>query len=102
MKRTRLNKIGKVGRNNLKANKEIAQMWLDKGIDFCELGLTVCIQRMLPLQNVHRHKRMWYRNQPEKLSDFKQVVRGCTACHNRIENDKQLTEAVFFNLRGSE
>lgn len=102
MKRTRLNKIGKVGKANLDANRKIAQMWIENGIDYCELGLTVCIQRMLPLQNVHRHKRMWYRNQPEKLFDWKQVVRGCTACHNKIEHDKQLTEAVFFNLRGSE
>ncbi len=54
------------------------------------------------LTNVHRHKRFWYLRHPELLFDFNQVVRGCVACHNLIEHNKELTEQVFLKLRGPE
>lgn len=101
MKRTPLKRIGKIGEANLKANKILKQLFLDKGIDYCEIGLPRCVKTWT-LANVHRHKRMWYKSNLELLYDFKQVVRGCTPCHETIENDKELTEAIFLKLRGPE
>lgn len=102
-----INQIGKVGKINQTANKELAKLWLKKDICSCELGEVLYqlghpVCGIFPLQNVHRHKRVWYRNQPEKLWDFKQVVRGCQSCHECIEKDKALTERVFHFLRGEE
>ena len=102
MLRTGLRNRGKQGAINAKANKKIAEMWEYEQINYCEIGLPGCM-RTWPLQNVHRHRRNWYYNQPELLWDFNQVVRGCQVCHEqldrRTEEAKQLTEEVFNRLR---
>lgn len=99
MKRTPLNKMGKVGRANLEANKILKEIFAGTG--YCELSLEGCM-RTWPLQFAHRHKRQWYQGDVKKLSDRQQVIVACQVCHERIENDKGLTEEVFNRLRGDE
>jgi hypothetical protein len=101
MKKTYLRKIGPIGEANLRANKDLTKIWKEKGIVTCEIGLPGCL-KIWALQNVHRHKRSWYRPNLELLSDFKQVLRGCTVCHQTIENDEELTDDIFMKIRGPE
>lgn len=97
-----MRKVGKVGKANLEANKKL------KGVltaTTCEIGalnwpeFTEC-KGPLFLQNVHKHKRSYYKGNADLLSDINEVVRGCTCCHNRIEHDRELTLKVFQALRG--
>jgi len=105
LKRSPLKRIGKVGRNNLIANRKLAELWIEKQIDYCELQFDGCLGDWL-LQNAHRHSRYWYRNQPEKLFDFKQVLRICQSCHNILDDTSKTTreqsEAIFKQLREDE
>jgi hypothetical protein len=98
MKRSYIKKIGKIGLINLEVNRKIKEMFLEKGIDKCEIRLPGCMITW-PLAPAHRHKRVWYYSQPELLSDFSQFVLACQRCHEKIENDKDLTEKVFKRLR---
>lgn len=93
-----MKKIGKVGLANREANNRLAQI-LPK--ECCEIRLPGCLVTW-PLHWCHRHKRSWYKGNVEKLSDKKQVVVGCQACHDKIEHNAELTEAVFNELRGNE
>lgn len=95
-----INKIGKIGKRNIDANKRLREMFDSRDIRFCELGLDGCDNFIL--QFCHRHKRLWYRDKPELLYCFKQVVIGCQSCHEKIEKDKSLTEKMFLLLRGQE
>ena len=101
MKRTPLKKIGRTGKANLEANKIIKEMLSEVTYPHCELNLSGCT-RNLYLTIAHRHKRAWYKSDPQKLSDRKQWVIACSPCHNTIEHNKDLTEKVFDNLRGNE
>lgn len=94
-----MKRIGKIGKRNIEANKKLKEMFA--GTEYCEIRLPGCM-RTWPLQFCHRHKRIYYRSCPDKLSDYKQVVVGCQACHDKIENSRQLTEEVFLRLRGDE
>ncbi len=99
LKRGKLRKVGRVGKANLEANKILALRFA--GVTQCELRLPGCFHTWL-LQRVHRHKRAWYKGDVAKLSNYQQVVIGCQHCHDRIEHDAELTEAVFNELRGPE
>lgn len=99
MKRTKLRRIGKIGHANLTANKRLAQYWMDEGITYCEIKLPGCWKNFY-LQNVHRNKRSFYKGNVDLLCNPKQVIRGCPPCHEKIENDKELTEKIFLKLRG--
>ncbi len=101
MKRSYLNRIGRQGKLNLRANRRIAEMWQEKKIFWCEIELEGCLQTWT-LQNCHRHKRLWYKHNQKLLYDYKQVIKGCQNCHNKIENNKELTELTFQELRGKE
>ena len=98
MKRTRLNKIGRTGRANIEARKRIAEIAEEKGLNHCELRFSGCTGSW-PLAPAHKNKRNYYQGDVEKLSDFKQWVVACTSCHDRIENNKELTKIVFEKLR---
>lgn len=98
-RRKPLKKIGLIGRANLEANKRLKKLF--SGVTRCEIGLEGCLVSW-PLQACHRHKRLWYKGDVDKLSDYKQVVIGCQNCHQQIEHDKELTESVFLELRGEE
>ena len=101
MKKTPLKRIGKVGEANLKANRILARRWKELGVVSCEICLPGCTVTW-PLQNVHRHKRAFYRGNYVLLSAYEQVVRGCQSCHETIENDAEITEFVFARLRGED
>lgn len=101
MKRSPLNKVGKIGKINLTANRKLKELFENTDKRSCEIRLDGCMGTF-GLSFAHRHKRIWYRRQPELLSDYSQVVLACAYCHNRIEQDKNLTEKVFSLLRGIE
>ncbi|HBI50235.1 MAG TPA: hypothetical protein DDY21_00075 [Candidatus Moranbacteria bacterium] len=101
-----IKRIGKRGKANINSRKEIARICEDDGLVYCELQLPPnkyagrCgIEASEPL---HRHKRDWYAGDEKKLADRKQWIAGCRRCHNIIEDDKELTEEVFMQLRGPE
>lgn len=97
MKKTRLKHIGKIGKRNINAVRKLKQMFMDKGITQCEL----CGSDNY-LSFAHKHKRIWYREFPELLSDFNQVLLLCVPCHERMEYDKELTNKIFAGLRGED
>lgn len=98
MKRTRLKKIGAIGKANIEARNRIAEIAGEKGLNYCEIGLEGCTENW-PLAPAHRHKRSWYKGNVELLSDYNQWVSACVGCHNKIENDSKLTEETFKKLR---
>jgi hypothetical protein len=93
-----MKQIGKIGKINLKANKILKDKFTELGIGYCEIQLPGCMGTF-GLSFAHRHKRMWYRSQPELLSSIDQVVLSCASCHQKIEQDAKLTEEVFERLR---
>lgn len=95
MKRTPIRRIGKVGKANLEANRRLKKI-LPK--EYCEVQLDGCMNNW-PLTWAHRHKRSWYKGDPDLLADLNQVVVACQPCHDKIEHDKELTEKVFSKLR---
>lgn len=96
MKKSSLKRIGRIGKINISANRKLKIIF--SGTKYCEIKLPGCLGNWL-LQFCHRHKRIWYYTKPELLSDRNQVVIGCQNCHEKIENDKKLTEEVFHLLR---
>ena len=85
--------MGKITRLNQKANKRLKEQFENLGVTYCEkcgstFGLTFA----------HRHKRIWYRDQPEKLWDMSEVLLLCLKCHQDIEYNKNLTERTFEEL----
>jgi len=98
MKRSPLNKIGKVGKANIAANKIIKCIVEDEQIFFCEIGLKGCL-RGLYLQIAHRHKRAYYKGDVAKLADYNEWVIACQNCHATTEWDRKLNEEVFERLR---
>ena len=98
MKRTPLNRIGKIGRRNQEANKVNYGRFEALGIDRCELcggtfGLAVA----------HKEKREWYRACPELLYDEKQTALLCVNCHDKLDDrsktSKQESDEIFDTLR---
>lgn len=93
-----LSRIGKIGRANLEANKRLSKHWEDNGIETCEIRLKGCLINWL-LQNVHRHKRVHYNGDVDRLSAPQEVLRGCQNCHEQLEISRELTEETFKKLR---
>ena len=96
-----MNKIGKVGKANIKANKIIRAYSEKHNLESCELKFKGCLGKFT-MANAHRHKRAFYKGDPELLSDPKQWVKACTPCHDRIEHNEALTKSEFSRLRGPE
>lgn len=96
-----MKKVGKIGKQNIQANRKIKEMFIDKGITFCEVKLDGCTPDYA-LTFAHRHKRVWYHSKMHLLSEYTQVVCACMSCHMKIEKDKNLTELIFQKLRGDE
>ncbi len=103
-----MKRIGKIGRINSKANKKIAQMWLDMGIHFCEICTILADMGLLKWQCLqsnspcHRHGRVDYRTKSEMLYNYNQVVRGCVLAHEYIDRHTNIREKVFIKLRGKD
>lgn len=103
-----IRRVGKVGRANIEARGAIAKKAEAMKLTVCELGpvliqygINVC-EYNWTLAPAHRHKRAWYKGDPEKLADVKQWVCACVDCHDAIEHNAALTEEVFITLRGIE
>lgn len=96
MKRTLINKIGKVGKRNLNANKELKIKYQELGITRCEK----CNTEMF-LTFAHKHKREWYRKQERQhlLADMNETLLLCQKHHDEIEVSKEKTEKLFSELR---
>lgn len=101
LRRTPLNREGPTGRANREANQRLKEIFSSERITSCEVRLAGCL-RTWALTFAHRHKRLWYRGDVDKLSNFNQVILACTKCHETIEHNKQLTEEIFQKLRGDE
>lgn len=97
MKKTRLNRIGAKGRENLKYKTLVKELDLPNR---CEVGLSGC-KGSLFLTIAHRHKRSHYKT-AEELADPKQIVVMCVVCHDFLEHKRDLNKMVFDKLRGDE
>ncbi|MCK9371015.1 hypothetical protein M0R04_13980 [Candidatus Dojkabacteria bacterium] len=98
MKKSPLNKVGKIGKANIEARKRIAEIAEEKGLNFCEIKLDGCLGGMY-LAPAHRHKRSWYKGNVELLADFNEWVCACVSCHNLIEHNEELTANIFKKCR---
>lgn len=108
MKRSYINKQGKVGRANAKANKILDREFRRIGTEFCE----VCPilhklghldwQCMQSTTFAHRHERLDYRHNLDKLHDYNQVIKACIKAHKFIDENKDIREQVFLELRGED
>jgi hypothetical protein len=89
--------LGKIGKINVKARKEIARIAEEKGITRCEIQYN---DRCMGEAHApaHRHSRTWYRSQPELLSDYSEWVGACQYCHSIMDATKA-QEEVFERLR---
>ena len=94
-------KIGKQTKINLEANKILKRIYLERGINYCELNFYGCAKTWA-LAWAHRHRRIWYYKKPELLSSFNQTIVACTSCHQKIDSNKELLEESFNKLRGKE
>jgi hypothetical protein len=97
----RIRKVGRVGKANIAARKEIAKHAEKMNLKRCEIALPGCTETW-PLAPAHRHKRAFYKGDAEKLADPKQWIAACTNCHDQIEHNAELTEQIFMKLRGNE
>ncbi len=103
-----MKQIGKIGRANKKANRKIAKMALEKGIYFCEVCAVLEDMGLLTWQclqshsNAHRHGRVEYRADLDKLWDYMQWVYACSPAHRFIDEYTNIREKVFTNLRGKD
>lgn len=91
-------KIGKGTKRNIDANKKLKEIYQAKGISRCELQFQDCMGTW-GLGFAHKRKRWEYIKCPEKLAEFNETILACTMCHQKIENNKELTEYVFKKLR---
>lgn len=94
-------KIGKIGKANREARKLIAEKAEEMNLCYCELRLEGCVGTF-GLAPAHRHPRVWYNGNVNKLSDVKQWVAGCQWCHNKIDTNNNLKDKKFLELRGQE
>jgi len=108
MIRTPLKKVGKIGKVNSHANREIAKMWIDHDINYCEVCPILSEMGLLRWNclrsgtNAHRHSRIWYRKCPELLYNYVQVLFACVLAHMFMDNNPDIKELVFARLRGAE
>lgn len=80
---------------NRESNKKCKQLCIDHDVTRCEN----CGYNNL-LSFAHRHKRVFYKSQPELLHDWDQFLLLCIRCHHEIEYSKDKTEEIFNRLRG--
>ncbi len=90
--------MGKITERNKHANKKLKELYIDKDIRFCEVGLPGCLVSEF-LTFAHRHKRVAYLSRPEKLYAFDETVLACVSCHKKMEVSRGLTEEIFSKLR---
>jgi hypothetical protein len=98
-----MNKIGKIGKINIEANKRLKWIYTDYGITTCELRFPGC-QGNYMLSFAHKEKRENYRKRPEDLSNFKETLLACIHCHGILDDRSKTTEEkknqIFEDKRG--
>jgi hypothetical protein len=90
--------MGKQTKINIEANRILKEKYQERGITSCELKFEGCFKSNW-LSFAHKHKRIYYCNKPELLSDFNETILACVPCHQKIEDNKLLTEKMFKCLR---
>ena len=95
MRKSPLNKIGKIGRRNLNASKTLKYIFNDYGITRCEL-----CGSDYALTFAHKERREWYRSAPSLLSDFKHAILLCQSCHSVLDDRSKTTEKEKNNIFG--
>lgn len=96
-----MRQIGKIGRRNIEANRELRDFYYENETTTCELGFKNC-QVNWTLAFAHRHNRVWYRSRPELLSDINQTILACQPCHAQMDDTPGLRKKKFAELRGIE
>lgn len=91
---------GKVSKNNALARARIAEIAEEKNITECELKLDEDCTVYYFLAPAHRRRREDYRASVEMLSDYNEWICACQSCHQKIDDDEQLKEKKFKELRG--
>ena len=89
--------MGKQTKINREANQKLKRLYQDAGVVRCEL----CGANDF-LSFAHRHKRIAYYGLPEMLAQWNQTLLLCVPCHQKLEQDKELTIKTFLKLRGDD
>lgn len=92
-----MNRIGKIGRANLEANKKIDEYFIDNEIYSCEIGFKGCTGNY-NLTRCHKERRENYRHDLTLLSDPKEVIIGCQHCHNILDDRSQTSKEESDNI----
>jgi len=80
------------------ARKKLKIEYENRGIVVCELRFKGCwINNGLSFH--HKRKRIEYYGCPERIGYFNETILCCVSCHQKIENDRELTREVFKRLR---
>lgn len=97
---------------NISANKKLEIIYRDKGkLGMCEVQIAQnCLKEskmsygvLLDMTYAHKHKRDWYKVNPERrelLASYDETVRCCLNCHQLLEASEPLTKRTFKRLRG--
>lgn len=97
-----MNRIGKIGKANLEANKKIDEYFIENEIYSCEIRFNGCTGNY-NLTRCHKEKRENYRHDLSLLSDPQEVILGCQHCHNilddRSKTSKKESENIFKRQR---
>ena len=101
-KRKSIRKIGKIGKRNIDANKELKKKYiLLTYLPPCEIGkVGVCWH--VTHGFAHRHSRVDYRAHPEMLSSVNQTLKACNPCHTWIDAHREEREELFLKKRGKD
>ena len=97
-----MNRIGKIGRANLKANKEIDKYFIENDINYCEINFPGCTGKY-NLTRCHKERRENYRHDLTLLYNPKEVLLGCQSCHtildDRSKTTKEQSDKIFKQKR---
>jgi hypothetical protein len=102
-----MKQIGKIGKINQEALKINIAKYEDKSLYWCEVNLPGCMNQF-GLSIAHRHERHWYRQffkldqMLKMLTDDRQTILACAACHQKMDYTPQLREEIFLGKRGPE
>ena len=86
--------VGKKTKAWKKAILKLKTEYAQKGITTCEARLNGCLNNWA-LGFAHRYKR----RDSRCTHDFKGTLLVCSACHDKMEYNKELTEELFERLR---
>lgn len=77
----RIRQIGKKGRANIEANKELKRTSYEQGKQDCEIKLPGCFKVWMGFAHGKKKRKLT----PEELKRF--AIRACNPCHDKIEYD---------------